>query len=111
MVGDSIATGGRACSFKSGPQDHGRSPPETRAFAAVPVRSAQAVAAAEQFKLFQHYEARLAFLCVLKRVPRVDPSRTGEPHCGSHCHDRTAAPPLPIALPLRGTADLTRHLL
>ena len=34
-------------------------------------------------------------------MPRAESSRAGEPHCGSHCHDRTAAPPLSIALPLR----------
>ena len=31
----------------------------------------------------------------------MDRLALGEPHCGSHCHDRTAAPPLSIALPLR----------
>ena len=36
-----------------------------------------------------------------KRVPRVEPSRAGEPRRRSHCHDRTAAPPLPTAQPLR----------
>ena len=41
------------------------------------------------------------FFCVLTRMHRVESSRTGEHHCGSHCHDRTAAPPLSIALPLR----------
>ena len=49
-------------------------------------------------------QARLALnVCVSKRMPRDQSSRTGEPHCGSHCHDRTAAPtpPPPIALPLR----------
>ena len=46
--------------------------------------------------------ARLARrFCMLNRIPRVESSRTGEPHCCSHCHDCTAAPPLPIALPHR----------
>ena len=49
--------------------------------------------------------------CVLKCVPRVGSSRTGEPHCGSHCHDRTAAPPLSIALPLRHCSCNTPPLL
>ena len=38
--------------------------------------------------------------CVLKHLPRVEPSHTGAPHCRSHCHARTATPPLSIALPL-----------
>ena len=42
-------------------------------------------------------------------MPRAGSSRTGEPHCGSHCHDRTAAPPLPIALPLRHCLVNTPH--
>ena len=42
-------------------------------------------------------------------MPRVESSRTGEPHCGSHCHDRTAAPPLPITLPLRHCLFNTPH--
>ena len=46
---------------------------------------------------------------MLKRMPRVESSRTGESHCGSHCHDRTAAPPLPIALPLRHCLFNTPH--
>ena len=51
-------------------------------------------------------------LCVLKHVPRDQSSRTGEPHCGSHCHGRTAAPPLPIALPRRHCIFCkTRHIL
>ena len=45
--------------------------------------------------------AMVARLCVLKRMPRVEASRPGEPHCGCRCHDRTAAPPPPIALPRR----------
>ena len=42
-------------------------------------------------------------------MPRVESSRTGEPRRGSHCHDRTAAPPLPIALPLRHCFVNTPH--
>ena len=54
-------------------------------------------------------QARLAHFCVLKRMPRDESSRTGEPHCGSHCHDRTAAPSLPITLPLWHYWLNTRH--
>ena len=47
---------------------------------------------------------------VLKHgMPRDQSSRAGEPHCGSHCHDRTAAPPLPIALPRRHCLFNTPH--
>ena len=49
------------------------------------------------------------FFCVLKRMPRDQSSGTGEPHCGSHCHGRTATPPLPIALPLRHYLSNTPH--
>ena len=47
-------------------------------------------------------QARLrVFFCMLNTHASCwGASRTGEPHCGSHCHDRTAAPPLPVALPM-----------
>ena len=44
------------------------------------------------------------------RVKTVHAACRTAPYCSSHCHTRTAAPPLPIALPLR-TACLTRHIL
>ena len=42
-------------------------------------------------------------------MPRGQSACNGEPRCGSHCHDRTAAPPLPIALPLRHCLFNTPH--
>ena len=47
---------------------------------------------------------------VLKRMLRVEPSHTGAPHCRSHCHARTAAPPLPIALPRPHCLFNTPHI-
>ena len=53
--------------------------------------------------------ARLAFSACSHRFSARTRARTAAPHCGSHCHDRTATPPRLLALSPR-TACLTRYM-
>ena len=59
-----------------------------------------------------HYVLRPVSHCsVLKRMLRVEPSHSGAPHCGPHCHARTAAHTTTADRTATSRACLTRHIL